>query len=237
MATCGDLRTKRPFAAAADASTGGAGLPGGSARRPAWGRAPSGESGATGACNAEGGRLAEHRHGVDETPGALFRFVGVDPVHAFERPNPGACPPTPAWWRFGGRTRVTPPPAGHRLHQLPAQQDPRPPVEGQQVVQERRSAPPLTRDVDHGRDGDLGDLRMPAEHIENPEAAGNVPYGQRSEEAAAEVAQVGLAEVFRPGGQRTEEPVVAEIVEASGRSLLAIQRGSPPPRSDLGRFP
>jgi hypothetical protein len=38
--------------------------------------------------HTEGGRLSEHREGVDEAPGALFRFGGIDPVHAFERRTP-----------------------------------------------------------------------------------------------------------------------------------------------------
>ena len=110
------------------------------------------------------------------------------------------------------------------MYQLPAQKGPGAAVTGEEIVEEGCAASPLTGDLDHRRDRDFRNLRVPAEHVQHLEPAGSVLHGQRSKEAAAEVVQVGLGEVFGPSRQRTEEPVIAEVVEARRRGRFLADR-------------
>ena len=86
-------------------------------------------------------------------------------------------------------------------------------MKSEQIVKQRGPAALEPRDVDDRRDGDFGDLRMVAKRVQHPESARKIPHGQRSQEPAAELAQVRLLEIRRPGRERPHEPAIAEISE------------------------
>ena len=178
--------------------------------------------------HARAGGPGEHRHRVDEAAHALLGVRCVHPVHVFEHRSAEHVglllhALDAGIGVVGRRLRRR-----HGLQELPPAEDPCVSMEGEQVVEQRRSAAFEAGDVHDRRDRHRGDLGVLPQRVEDAQAAHEVDHRARAQEPTPEFGEVGLLEIGGVRGQRAEEPGLAEVVESRFSTASARMRSTSP---------